>query len=54
MAAIGTHRQITEALQILAPEKLWSLSGDEYTGLTWQDAGDPPTEQEIIDQVALL
>jgi len=52
MAAMGTHDQIRLALESLAPNKEWALSGNEYSGLTWLDTGSAPTEQQILDNIA--
>jgi len=29
------------------PEALWTLNGDDYTGLTWLSEGEPPTEAQL-------
>ena len=29
------------------PEALWSLNGDNYSGLRWLGSGDAPTESEL-------
>ena len=34
------------ALLHLAAGKRWNLVGDDYDGLEWLDAGDPPTRDE--------
>jgi hypothetical protein len=26
---------------------LWNLNGDDYTGLTWNSEGEPPTEAQL-------
>jgi erythromycin esterase-like protein len=31
-------------------DKLWTLNGDDYDGLIWQDKGNPPTRQELEKQ----
>ena len=43
-----------EAIKSLAPNKMWSWYGNDYSGLTWQDSGTAPTESEINDEVTRL
>lgn len=31
------------------PGALWSLNGDEYAGLDWQDSSPKPTEKQLAD-----
>ena len=38
---------IGQALQALKPGAQWVLSGEDYSGLTWLDSGQQPTEQEV-------
>ena len=39
---------IPSILMHIRPGALWSLNGDEYTGLTWLDDSPKPTEQELV------
>lgn len=39
--------RIREALEYIRPGEQWSLIGDEYSGLTWLDSTDKPTEAEV-------
>ena len=43
-----------EAIKSLAPNKMWSWYGDDYSGLTWQDSGTAPTESEIDAEMTKL
>lgn len=43
-----------QAIKYLAPNKMWSWYGDDYSGLTWQDSGTAPTESEINAEVIRL
>ena len=43
-----------QAIKYLAPGKMWSWYGNDYSGLTWQDSGTAPTESEINDEVTRL
>jgi len=46
---------ITHALQSLAPGAEWTLSGDQYSGLTWLSEGvKQPTEKAVLAEVARL
>lgn len=46
---------ITHALQSLAPGAEWSLTGGEYSGLTWfSEDIEQPTEEALIVEVARL
>ena len=31
------------------PNTVWTLNGDDYSGLTWLDDSPKPTEQELAD-----
>ena len=43
-----------EAIKNLAPNKMWSWYGNDYSGLTWQDSGTAPTESEIDAELTRL
>ena len=46
---------IPEALQSLKPGALWTLRGDNYSGLEWQDSSQTkPTETEINNKISEL
>ena len=46
---------ITHALVALKPGAEWTLSGDDYSGLTWLDAKQTqPTETEVNSKIAEL
>jgi hypothetical protein len=46
---------IDKALVNLRPGAQWSLSGDEYEGLQWQDETQSmPTKAEVLAEVARL
>lgn len=45
---------IPEALKSLRPEAEWTLNGDTFEGLTWLSEGEPPTESEIMAEIARL
>ena len=46
---------IPEALQSLKPGALWTLRGDTYSGLDWQDSSQTkPTETEVNSKIASL
>ena len=46
---------IGHALQKLKPLAEWSLTGDDYSGLTWLDESQTkPTEKEVTDKIAEL
>jgi hypothetical protein len=32
------------------PGKVWSLIGDSYSGLDWEDESDKPTQQQLESQ----
>ena len=42
-------RDLTKALMSLYPGAQWTLSGDQYSGLTWLDGNDKPkpTQEEL-------
>lgn len=43
------------ALASLRPGSSWSLSGEDYSGLNWQDPNNlPPTEEECKAEMARL
>lgn len=42
-----THDQIIKALQFLAPDSEWTLSGDDYADLVWLSDGNPPSLANI-------
>ena len=44
---------IDHALLILAPDSQWSLTGDQYSGLTWV-SGTKPTEAEVGAKILAL
>jgi hypothetical protein len=46
---------IPEALQSLKPGAQWTLSGDNYSGLSWLDENQAqPTEEQCLVEVARL
>ena len=46
---------ITHALTVLKPGAQWSLSGFDYSGLTWLDSSQTqPTETEINSKISEL
>jgi hypothetical protein len=46
---------ITHALQSLRPGSVWSLNGDDYKDLVWNDdVNDKPSEEELNDEIAKL
>ena len=46
---------IASALVALKPGALWTLCGDTYSGLDWQDSGQTkPTETEITNKITAL
>ena len=45
---------IVRALSEGWPGSLWTLEGDDYSGLIWQDAAPKPTEQQIADKLVEL
>lgn len=46
---------ITHALQSLAPGAEWSLTGSEYSGLTWlSEDVEQPTEDAVLAEVTRL
>ena len=45
---------IADALLALKPGARWTLRGNDYTGLEWQDSDQQPTKQEIFDKIAEL
>ena len=46
---------IPSALQALKPGAEWTLSGEDYSGLTWLDGSQTkPTETEINNKIAEL
>ena len=46
---------IPAALQALKPGALWTLRGDTYSGLEWQDSSQTkPTETEVNSKIASL
>jgi hypothetical protein len=46
---------LTKALLSLYPNSAWTLSGDEYEGLTWLDENTPkPTKEELEAEAARL
>ena len=46
---------IPDALQTLKPKALWTLRGDEYSGLEWQDSSQTkPTETEVTNKITAL
>ena len=46
---------IGSALQALRPGAEWTLSGEDYSGLTWIDAKQTqPTETEVNSKIASL
>ena len=45
---------IPDALQVLKPGAQWTLRGDDYTGLEWQDSEQQPTKTEVADKIAEL
>lgn len=50
-----THEQIKLALNKLRPNAIWSLSGDDLSGLTWLDEGNErPTNEEILAKIEEL
>ena len=46
---------ITHALQSLKPGAIWTLRGNEYSGLEWQDSSQTkPTETEVNSKISEL
>ena len=46
---------IVSALVSLRPGALWTLRGDTYSGLNWQDSSQTkPTETEVTNKVTAL
>ena len=45
---------ITHALIALKPGAVWSLNGNDYSGLTWLDSEQQPTETEINSKISAL
>ena len=45
---------IPAALQTLKPGSEWTLSGNDYSGLTWLDSEQQPTKIEVTDKIAEL
>jgi len=46
---------ILEALKELKPEAIWTLNGNNYSDLNWQDSGKTkPTEAEINAKISEL
>ena len=46
---------IPDALQALKPKALWTLRGEDYSGLEWQDSSQTkPTETEVNSKIASL
>ena len=46
---------ISDALQSLKPGAIWTLRGDEYSGLEWQDSSQTkPTETEVNSKISAL
>ena len=46
---------IPDALQVLKPGAQWTLRGDDYTGLEWQDSSQTkPTETEVNSKISEL
>ena len=46
---------ITDAILELKPGAVWTLSGDNYIGLTWLDSKqNKPTEEEIDNKISEL
>ena len=45
---------ITHAIQALKPGAQWTLLGNDYSGLTWLDSEQQPTETEINSKIAEL
>lgn len=49
-----THEEIIEALQSLAPQSEWTLSGDNYADLAWLSDGIPPSVADIEKEIAAI
>ena len=45
---------IPAALDILKPGAQWTLSGEDYTGITWLSSEQQPTKTEIADKITEL
>ena len=46
---------IPKALETLKPGAQWSLSGENYSGLTWLDSSQTqPTEEQVTAKIAAL
>ena len=46
---------IPDALQSLKPGAIWTLRGNEYSGLEWQDSSQTkPTETEVTNKITAL
>ena len=41
-------------LQSKFPNKIWTLDGEDYEGLTWLDDSPKPTKEELEDLVAIV
>jgi hypothetical protein len=50
------HSQIVKVLESLRPGSQWSLNGDSYDGIFWEEENDLsiPTEEEIITECERL
>jgi hypothetical protein len=40
-----------KALRSLRPGALWTLDGESYAGLVWQDSSAKPTEAELVQSM---
>jgi hypothetical protein len=50
-----TNFDITHALQTLRPGAIWSLIGDNYEDLVWNDETQvKPSEKELNDEISRL
>jgi hypothetical protein len=47
------HEQIIKAINVLAPEAQWTLSGDNFADLVWLDETQPkPTLEQVKAEIA--
>jgi hypothetical protein len=48
-----THTQIIRAMNVLAPEAQWTLSGDNFADLIWLDETNAkPTLEQVKAEIA--
>lgn len=49
-----THEEIIEAINYLASEAQWTLSGNNYNDIVWLSDHAKPTLDQIEAEVALI